>query len=166
MALFNFLPNGIYDFLNIDWNKIDVSNTTFNAIPADNEYDWGWGDYPVNGETPEVYKAKVQVESQKGNQIGAKIFGAVLVYGPTVLQLLRGLNVIKSNGTVDNEKALETLSQTDGKLDPNTLSGIKLNGFSNGSQNTILGVPVSYVALGIGGLVLYKLFKDDKKKRK
>lgn len=169
MALFNFLPNGFFDILNIDWNKINIQNTSFNSIPAESlngEYDWGWGDSPIiaqTSETPEVIKAQIQTEVKKGNFSGAKVLGAVLTYGPVLLQILKEAGKWK-NGTVSQIDGQVILDQTGGDLRPNTVN--KTFGSNTSSTNTILGVPVSYVALGIGGLVLYKLFSDDKKKKK
>lgn len=164
MATTTFLPNGIYDFTNINWNFLDPLNLTFNSVPTDNEYDWGWGDYPTSGTSPETVKAQIQTEVVKGNFSAAKVLGAVLTYGPTLLQILSRLGKTSSDGRIDETTAKDILIKTNGDLTPTNIN--RTFGQNTSGQNTILGVPISYVALGLGGVLLYKLFKDDKKKKK
>lgn len=161
----NFLPNYSGVNLNSEFRFYNYTPDTATINPITGL---------DNNQVAELNTAKTNAEA-RGDQFTTKIIDSIFKYGSQALLVLGQIGVIKNKNiasladlAADKERAANVLARTGGSFDLSSIERVKTEDSTATRSTTtdILGIPITYIIVGLVGTVLYFLFKSENKKSK
>ncbi len=149
-----YTPYGVRNPDTFNWNNLNTNNLGFNQTGIGN-----WGASWANASNLPYSQNSVQnaaISAAKNGQANlAKVMAGVVTYGPARVGMISQIILatkgksITSPSQLSDQDAQDILRYNNGNLNPNDLG--------NRQTTSFLGIPISYIAVGLGGLLVYSV---------
>jgi hypothetical protein len=158
-----YLPVGVSNPDTFNWNNLNTSNLSFRSTSTLlNGYDWtkGTNSSSIQYSSQSMQSAAISAAST-GKLNLSKVLSAVTTYGPPLTNMISQIILATKGRSINNPaqmtdaEAAQILQYANGSLNPATLQEQL-----NRQTTSVLGIPISYIAVGLGGLLVYQALSN------
>lgn len=154
-----YVPYGVSDPNSFNWNNLNTNNLSFQQTGLNYGASW------ANASNIPYSQGSVQTAAVSAANSGqtnlAKVLAGVVTYGPALVGMVSQIILATKGKSINNPNQLSdsdaaaVLQYGNGNLNPEYLA--------NKQTTSFLGIPISYIAVGLGGLLAYSVMNNNKK---
>jgi ABC-type antimicrobial peptide transport system ATPase subunit len=156
-----YLPNGVTNPNSFNWNNLNTTGLRFYSPNTGLNWASSWNqssNIPYSSQSTQTAAISA---ANSGNQNLAKVLSGIVTYGPALTGMISQIILATKGRSINNPaqmtdaEAAQILQYANGSLNPATLQEQL-----NRQTTSVLGIPISYIAVGLGGLLVYQALSN------
>lgn len=160
-----YLPNGVTNPNTFNWNNLNTNGLRFYSPSTGLNWASSWATSSNIPYSSQSTQSAAISAANNGNQNLAKVLSGIVTYGPALTGMISQIILatkgrsINSPTQLSDAEAAQILQYANGSLNPATLQQQL-----DRQTTSVFGIPISYIAIGLGGLLIYQAFNNNKNK--